>query len=76
MTQFTMKDLIVLAFRGIEASEREIAEAKASLNRLYNDITEEEKNQAEKAKAEGDKKEADSKEDKKEKTAKQVKKAE
>lgn len=76
MAQFTMKELIVLAYRGIEASEREIAEAKASLNKLYNDLLEEEKKQAEKVKAEEDKQEPDLKEDKKEKSDKQAKKAE
>lgn len=55
MKELSIKDLLVLAYRGLEAAERETNELKATINKMFNDTVEAEKKQQEeneKAKAE------------------------
>lgn len=65
MKELSIKDLLVLAYRGLEAAERETNELKATINKMFNDTVEAEKKQqeeAEKAKAEEKSKQAKTKE--------------
>lgn len=65
MKELSIKDLLVLAYRGLEAAERETNELKATINKMFNDTVEAEKKQQEedeKAKAEEKAKQAKAKE--------------
>lgn len=65
MKELSIKDLLVLAYRGLEAAERETNELKATINKMFNETVEAEKKQqeeGEKAKAEEKAKQAKTKE--------------
>ena len=44
MRDLSIKELIILAFKGVEATEKECAETKEILGTMFNKIIEQEKN--------------------------------
>ena len=45
MKELSIKDLLVLAYRGLEAAEKETNELKATINKMFNETVEAEKKQ-------------------------------